>query len=239
MSALARFRQHTSLVVRLATLAWLVAHFALTLAYVMPVNPITVGLQPMLGATIGTYFEQNWGMFAPNPRSGDLVLLARPLSDGEFGVLGSEGLPVDGWYDLSTGLWDAFHANRFSAYDRLTRPQTRAVLAYVYGGAELAGWREACDRGEAAACAELDVRGAAMRQHAEMLLTRLASAFAHDAGLASPAVTHLALRARELHPVPWSERYTGFRPTRDVDLGIYPRDDRVPAPGLYRVERPR
>ena len=35
-------RQWLPILVRIATLLWLVVHFTLTVAYVMPINPVTV-----------------------------------------------------------------------------------------------------------------------------------------------------------------------------------------------------
>src|SRR5699024_6174422 len=69
--------------VRGAALGWLVVHFALTVAYVMPLNPVTAAVQPLLRATIGTYFPQGWAFFAPDPGWSVPVLLARPLSPAE------------------------------------------------------------------------------------------------------------------------------------------------------------
>jgi hypothetical protein len=74
-------RRWLSNVVRVAALIWLVTHFALTVTYVMPVNPIKLGLQPFLNATIGTYFPQNWSLFAPDPLTSDYAFLALPLRD--------------------------------------------------------------------------------------------------------------------------------------------------------------
>jgi hypothetical protein len=194
----------------------------LTLAYVVPLNPVTLPLRPLLDATIGTYFEQNWGMFAPNPRSGEAIFLARPLTDADFAAIPERGLPAAGWYDLSTPLWDAFHLNRLSAYDRLARPQSRAMLAYLTGGPELGGWQEACQRGDPAACAYYEERLAEARARAGILLARVASAALHDLGQDDGRLTHVALRARLLQAIPWSERYGGTRGFQDVELGTYP-----------------
>jgi hypothetical protein len=223
--------------VRVATLGWLVAHFALVVAYVMPINPVTITLQPMLRATIGTYFEQDWGMFAPNPRSADVVLLARLLSAAEVAALPTQGLPADGWHDLSTPLWAGFHQNRFSAYDRLTRPQPRAIIAYLNGGPEAALWREYCQRGDQAACGVFQEQMAVARADAARLLAKLGSAFSREVGRPGEA-SHVALRARQLLPVPWSERYTAPRRVEDAELGVYLIDWGITPPGLYRAERP-
>jgi hypothetical protein len=222
VSQLPGVRRQLTLVVRIASLAWLVGHFALTVAYVAPLNPATLPLRPLLDATIGRYFEQNWGMFAPNPRSGEAILLVRPLSAAEAAALPDQGLPPTGWYDLSTPLWDGFYRNRLSAYDRLGRPASRAMLAYLNGGPELGTWQETCLRGDAAACAYYAERLAEARARAGTLLARIGSAALHDLGQDAEPVTHVALRARLLDAVPWSERYAGTRETHDVELGTYP-----------------
>src|SRR5436189_132749 len=95
----------------------LVVHFSLTVGYLMPANPMTSAWQPFLDATVGVFFEQDWGMFAPNPASSDFALLAHPLTAVEVVALPATGLPPGGWYDLSTPLWAGFQQNRFSAYE--------------------------------------------------------------------------------------------------------------------------
>lgn len=58
-------------------------HFGLTAAYNVPLNPLKIQLQQLLQATVGTFFPQNWNLFAPNPVDSDYALLARPLTPGE------------------------------------------------------------------------------------------------------------------------------------------------------------
>jgi hypothetical protein len=212
----------------------LLGHFALTVAYLAPPNPIKARMQPMLDATIGTYFEQNWSLFAPNPRSSDEALLARLLTAGEVAEIPTRGLPQDGWYDLSSPLYMAFEQNRFSAHDRLSRPQYRAIIAYLLGDPSLRLWQQSCARGDRASCSVYEQRLDLARRRARELLVRIGSAFYYDIARPGDSVTHIALRAREGRRVPWSERDTRGRQTQDVDLGVYPLDSYVRAAGLYR-----
>ena len=112
-------RGHLGLVVRVGVLVWLVGHFSLTVLYVMPDNPLSESLQPLLRATIGRYFEQNWALFA------------RPLTPAEVAALPETGWPGEGWYDLSTPMWERFQYNRFTPDERLTRPQAEAFVVYL------------------------------------------------------------------------------------------------------------
>src|SRR5260370_5762427 len=73
-------------VVRIMTVLWLVAHFTLPVLYVFPINPAKDTLQPLINTTIGTYFPQNWMLFAPNPVSRDSELIVRPLSDNCYSL---------------------------------------------------------------------------------------------------------------------------------------------------------
>lgn len=224
--------------VRIGSLLWLVGHFALTVGYVMPVNPIKVSLQPLLYATIGTYFQQNWSLFAPNPLAADYAFLARPLSQIEMEAIPMKGLPTRGWYDLSAPLWAHFQKNRFSAYERLARPHGNALMIYLSGGLELLPWLETCLKGDPASCAFYEERLKVARSQAAELLAKVGSAFCKDLGESGRNYTHVALRVRERLSVPWSERYTGKRVVRDIELGVYPINRTVAGAGLYLAGKP-
>ncbi len=220
---------------RLATLLWLVTHFALTAAYVMPLNPLKVALRPLLQATIGTFFQQNWSLFAPNPVSSNKSLLARCLAGREAEDLATAGLPADGWYDLSGPLWARFQRNRFSAYDRLSRPQSNAIRQYQSGSVRLLPWWQACEKGDSDSCAFLNEQLQLGRSRARRLLARIGSAFCKDVAESGDRFTHVALRIRETNSVPWSERYTGEPEKVDIEVGVFPVDERVVIPGLFKA----
>jgi hypothetical protein len=217
-----------------------VVHFALTIAYVTPVNPLRIELQPLLEATIGTFFAQNWRLFAPEPLTSNFALLVRPLSEPDFQTSVSEGLPSDGWYDLSTPLWARFQGNRLlGAYDRVMRPASNGVITYLTGGPSLGVWLDACRKGEDPACDFYQSQLAKARVRAGQLLARIASAFCKDVGGVDHHFTHVALRVRQTSAVPWSQRFGGRPKVDDIELGVYPVDRRVVATGLYQVNQPR
>lgn len=234
MFSVQTIRRWLSGLVRAAMLLWLVVHFTLTVLYVTPLNPVKMQLQPLLDATIGTYFPQNWSLFAPNPLSSDQALLVRPLTASEFAKAADEGLPPDGWYDLSTPFWARFQQNRFSAYDRLIRAQSNAIRSYLTGGPEMAPWWEACRNGDQAAC-DYYARGLEQsRVQAGKLLARVGSAFCKDVGC-DEGFAYVAVRVRERSSVPWSKRYTAQPEVRDTELGVYPVDRDVASTGLYVI----
>lgn len=218
-------------VVRVGTLFWLTAHILLTLAYVMPMNPVKTPLKPLLDRTINTYFQQNWSLFAPNPVSSDTTLLARPLSRAEVAALRKQGLPKDGWYDLSMPLWTRFQQNRFSAYDRLVRPATNSIRSH--GGSDLGPWWDACRKGDKTACKYYEARLRDAREKSGRVLAKIGSAFCKDVARPGQEISHVALRVRETKSVPWSKRYTGKPVTEDRNLGVYPFDPNAVTTGMY------
>lgn len=220
--------------VRVLTLVWLVVHFTLTALYVMPLNPVKMAIQPLLNATIGTYFAQDWSLFAPDPLSSTFTLLARPLTRAEAAASPATGLPTAGWQDLTMPCWDRFQQNRFSAYDRLTRPQINEILNLLNGNKAYRSWYDACRKGDKEACKVVDKASEPVRAQAQRRLGKIGSAYCNDIA-SPPEVTYVALRARERETVPWSKRHSAKVTYKDIDLGIYPIDRKVASPGMYRA----
>jgi hypothetical protein len=231
-------RGRLGLMVRVGLLLWLVGHFSLTALYVMPDNPLSESLQPLLRATIGRYFEQNWALFAPNPRESNLALLARPLTPDEVAALPATGWPSDGWYDLSTPMWERFQYNRFTPDERLTRPQAEAIVAYMRAIDDLEPLQRACQDGSAPACAYYEQRARSALAEPAQVLAAVASAYCRQALDGCPAASHIALRVRETRPVPWEARDLGRPAVLDVDLDVYPLDGQVAAKHLPLLARP-
>jgi hypothetical protein len=218
--------------VRVVSLLALGAHFALTFAYLTPANPFKESLQPVLDATIGTYFPQSWNLFAPSPRAREVKLLARPLTAAEREALPTAGLPTDGWYDASTPWHRASAENRLAAYERVSRPALHTMEDYLYAPISMPP-PEVCQR-DPGFCARQEQRIQVYRQTNDFLLMRIASAFYRDIARPDDQVTHIALRAREAQTVSWPERYTVEASWRDVGLGVFPIDPTVTRMGLYR-----
>lgn len=225
------------LIVRAGSVVWLVGHFAFTLLYVMPFNPIKMALDPLLNATIGTYFGQNWCLFAPDPLVSDHALLVRCVSRDETDHVKALGLPADGWHDISTPLWLRFQRNRFTAYDRLVRPQSNAIRQYLGGGPAAWEWKKACDRGAEDSCKtyrELVKQG---QLAAGEYLRRAGSSFCLATTQDPGRVAYVALRLRQTSPVPWSKRYDDKfeRKVEDFDLAVYPVERDVVPLRVFRV----
>ena len=172
------------LVHRLARAACLVlmVHFAFTLAYAMPLNPVKLEYQKVLNRTIGTYFQQNWRLFAPDPLTETQSILVRCLNEdeGRKAIHSGDGkplqLPSDLWDDVTGILWGRFQQRRLSAYDRLARPFTNASREFVSGGASAREWAESCQDGNQESCKIAEKFVQIGRFGAEQLLRKLGSA---------------------------------------------------------------
>lgn len=194
-------------VIRVITALWLVAHFTLTILYVFPTNPVKVRLKPLLDATIGTYFSQSWRLFAPKPISSDYVLLVRPLSDNEFLLVSTKGLPSDGWYDLSSPLLAKHQSNRFSTYGRFARVALDAMQDYLDDPDD---------------------------DQLVQPMVELASSFCKDIGQNN--ANYVALQIDKVLSKPWSERGTSKpRVVERTLVGIYLIDPNVKNAHLYQI----
>ncbi len=216
-------------VVRVATLLWLVAHFILTMLYVYPDNPVKTQLQPLLDATIGTYFSQGWALFAnPEPDNTDVVLLVRPLTSDEYNIVQTKGLPSDGWYDISSPLWTKLQNNRFSAYGKLSRAVSKAIYSYFSTPPIFASFKEPQD--QKAVYAYRDIP---QDQRVQLMLEG-ASAFCKDIGQNN--ASYVALMVRQIFSKPWSERVTSKpQVVKSTLLGVYPVDKSVENIHLYQI----
>src|SRR5204863_10219410 len=96
--------------------------------------------------------------------------------------------------------------NRFSAYDRLVRPQLNGGRTYLSGYGDLYPDWQACQSGEQASCAFYAEQMESVRSQEGKLLAKIASAFARDTAPGSQPYTHVALRMKEQLSVPWSKR---------------------------------
>lgn len=222
--------------VQALTLLWLPVHFGLSLLYAFPLNPLKISMEPTLYATIGRFFSQNWSLFAPNPLAENRSLLVRCLNSQELDGVLKGTVPQEQWFDLTKPLVTQHQQHRFSAYDRVARPQQNAIRGYMAAGSGvLDSWARACSRGQKPACAEYDRRVKIARREPTMLLTRVASSFCAEA---APAAVAASLRLRTSGVIPWSHRYASDAPkSKDYELGSYPlladvaRGPDVAAPG--------
>lgn len=222
------------LAVRALALLALVVHSALTLAYVLPMNPTKQPLAPILDATIGKYFSQNWSLFAPEPVQSNLELVVRCLDAGEAAAADRGVLPVAGWRDLSAPLWTQFQRHRFSAYDRLARPNSNFIREFLFGGDGARQLADDCQKGGKESCKAAEEAMKIHREAASKALARIGSMYCRDAG--SPHTTRVAIKIHLRDAVPWSQRDGGTPATHDALVGVFAIDPTAVAPHIFQKE---
>ncbi len=234
MAAPTFFRRLVIPTIKAASVACLVCHVALTTAFCLPFSPITIALQPILAPTIGRFFPQNWRLFAPEPVSNSYHLLVRCL-DVPGAVRARAGsLPDGGWHDISEPMWDAFHRNRFGAYDRLSRPINNAIHQYLFGPPDVSILAKSCGKGSDLDCDMVTKAVEDARTHAAPILQRAATAFCYEQA-GRVAFIAVGLRVLEQKAIPWSQRDSSIeRSSREYDLGVFPLDPRQVTGGIYR-----
>lgn len=204
--------------------------------YNMPYNPLSASLKPLTRATIGTYASQNWRLFAPNPTTSDVALVVGCVdaqTTEELSLKAELGEPVayEGpWSDITLPLWKHHQHNRFSAYDRLSRPATNAARDYLQPPADLIPFGKSCEKGDERSCRHFERGIELSRLAAAGRLRRIASAYCRSV---EPEAAAVAIRIRQTSAIPWSERNDpdAEREIQDGDVGVFPIDSTVmPAP---------
>ena len=95
----------------------LLFHFACTLLYLTPPNPIRIALHQPLERYMHPYFFQSWRLFAPDPGGKDgVVLVACRLRDGDT-------MQETALFDITTPLLEHRHRHRLSPGLLLVRAQ--------------------------------------------------------------------------------------------------------------------
>lgn len=197
-------------------LAAVALHLGLTALYVTPDNPVRAQAGPLLGATIGRFFSQDWRLFAPTPADTHTAVLVAC----EAAALQSAGSPPAVWADLTTPLVRAHQRSRLSAYERLNRAQQTAARIAASLPTDLIPWRKACEHGDEVSCEWVN---AETRRHQEAARQYLARTAASYCRAVAPDASTVAVRLRRFGPVAWSKRGTGPRPEpTDHDLGVFP-----------------
>ncbi|MEO7735563.1 MAG: DUF5819 family protein [Kofleriaceae bacterium] len=100
----------------------LVLHFAITLVYLTPLNPIKIELLPYVSQYMQPFFQQRWDMFAPNPLVDTRMLLISCRTKNEHGEL--EERP---WSNMTAPLRAQKERYRLTPADRIDRAQMAAI----------------------------------------------------------------------------------------------------------------
>jgi hypothetical protein len=97
-------------------------HFAVTLAYLTPPNPVRLRLSPLIQAYMSPYFDQRWELFAPDPVADARLLQVSCRS------LGADGDPRESaWSAMTAPLRELRQRYRLTPADRLDRAQQAAI----------------------------------------------------------------------------------------------------------------
>jgi|GEM_PF-1684450 len=218
--------------IRALALLWLVVHFSLTLAYVLPMNPAKASIEPTLQKTIGRFFSQNWSLFAPDPVSSNLSMSAVCMTPDEAASALNGEFPEHRWVDLSTPLWHRFQQSRFSAYDRLARPITAWLRTYSGGSAKTQQQARACRKGHQRSCEAYEANISVERDVAARRLANVGGAYCRDID-PSGTWTAVGIALTERNAVPWSQRETGEATGRFEPIGVYVINRELATAGIY------
>lgn len=212
----------------------LLLHLALTFFYSMPINPIKIGLNPLLNMTIGTFFPQNWSLFAPSPVTSNNYLCILPLKNYED--INSPRLKSSSdWINLTLPLLNNFHENRFSAYERISRVQLNSIRLYVGASPELYPWSRACNNGDTLACI---VRREIIEENKELaknFFLKIGSSFCNL--YQNQGIKYFALKIISDDPTPWSERYSNLPKSFTSELiSVFKVDTSIVPSTFYNIE---
>lgn len=226
------FKRIGLLFFKIFTTIWFIVHFSLTFLFNAPLNPIKVRLNPLLDLTIGSFFSQNWSLFAPNPVSQDFILLVQPRRDS---LKDQSTANEHEWYNLSTPLWNRFQKKRFSAFDRLARSQSNSLRTALMGNPNMIGLFKACENNDSIACSNYDALLKSVQDKEIDKLVRISSSFCNELKDKNDfkGKDFLAIRIRIKSFSPWSRRYEKEITIKDVNLGTYPIDRSVVPMGLF------
>lgn len=217
---------------RVTTLGGIGVYLGLVALYVTPPNPVRAASAPLLDATIGRFFSQDWRLFAPHPADTDSSVLVSCLDEDETkeavaradaGIALADPGP---WFDVTSPLLEAHQRSRFSAYARLNRTLSGSARIAVSMPLALVPWRDACAHGDEASCRFVADQTIEAHRDAELALTRIATSYCRAA---SPQAVGVSVRVRQRTPVPWSKRESD-------DVGLTSDLEVVSAPIAEDVE---
>jgi Family of unknown function (DUF5819) len=182
----------------------LVFHFAMTLTYLTPLNPLKLRFHHLILGYMHPFFIQSWQLFAPEPVKDTRVLVVacrRRQPDGT--------LTETAWADISAPFRQARARNRFSPADRLDRPQSSAVHAIFNRSEILTTLEERRSEGDTEYNKIVDQLKEAERRQREagyMVLNRIGSAHC-DRLYGRGQTAEVRIRIAVLRFPRFSERY--------------------------------
>lgn len=179
----------------------LTVHFALTLLYLMPANPVGLRVRPAVSAYMDPFFTQNWALFAPDPivDTRELLVSCR-IRDGHGGATDTA------WANITSPLRDKRAEYRVGPANAIERAQMGPLHLVLAPGDPLIE-RLARDKGKefAALIADYEQERKRTAERGHRLLRRVASA-ACDRLYGDGAATEVAMRMLVTESPPFSRR---------------------------------
>lgn len=97
-------------------------HFAMTLSYLTPQNPLKLRFAWLIDGYMNPFLQQNWHLFAPDPITDTrLLMVACRLRQPDGGTTET------GWVDITAPYWEGHLDNRLGPATRLGRSVTGAA----------------------------------------------------------------------------------------------------------------
>ncbi|MDQ0416612.1 hypothetical protein J2Z48_000779 [Croceifilum oryzae] len=101
-----------------ALIGFILFHFSIIILHVMPINPISIALEPEVNAYTGALFRQNWHLFSPEPvTENDVVYMKVKTKSNQ----------ESDWIDITTPFISANNENYLSPLNRIMRIPSTAV----------------------------------------------------------------------------------------------------------------
>ncbi|WP_433933507.1 DUF5819 family protein [Sorangium cellulosum] len=97
-------------------------HFAMTLAYLTPQNPLKLRFARLIDGYMNPLLQQNWHLFAPDPITDTRLLMVACRLRAPDG-----STTETGWTDITTPYWEAHLENRLGPATRVGRSVTGAA----------------------------------------------------------------------------------------------------------------
>ncbi|KXY85466.1 hypothetical protein AT270_30100 [Bacillus cereus] len=178
-------------------------HFCLILFHVMPKNPISNEISPVVNAYVNPFFTQNWHLFSPNPLVRNDIVYMQVKYKGS-------STPSD-WLDITTPMIQTNYKNYLSPMNRMARiPMTEATMINGMNEDDR-NFIMKLDTGhiskeQTLIQKDIEKRTEEQRYRMRTLLYRFASATA-EKYFAGKQIESLRVRIVHEKPIPFSKRF--------------------------------
>lgn len=201
-----------------------------------PQNPVKEIWWDTLQSIIGKRFAQNWSLFAPNPISSDYIMLVKPVDKQNLKNFVFEKSQYEkGWIDISSPLWEAFHRDRFSSYDRISRAISGPLRTYLHGPSDLLTYYTKQTGNDKEATRIIRNRISESRINSQKSMQKIGSiALTNIYGDGEIGFTHFAVAIRSSLPNKWESRFKESKQYQDTFVGIFLIDKFAATTDIYR-----